>query len=304
MDIHKRNDLLLISSLALLNVGSLLKYGYKRIVLISIIIIIAKLFEIVVRGITKSNRNFSPIWILLISPLILPPLLPTYMVVSSVIFGLLIGVVFFGGEGREIISPIALIWGFAALSFPVIYNQSWVFPFPGISLDISRDLATMPLFENHIEFVKTSNIDIYNFLTGNIPGTPGSAIPILIIIIGIIFAIFKIIDLKLCLTFIISTILISTFIVYGSFVDSLKYLLSGNFLLVAFIILPLKKHGPKTTGGSYIIGILGAILLLTINRFSSYFDGSLFTVLILNIFIPIIDDAVLKFKVIKRGKYA
>lgn len=304
MDLTRRNNLLLCWSLIILNIVSLSKYGYSRIFLIFIIIILGEVFNKIVRSINKNERNYAPLWILLISSLILPPNLPTYMVVSSIIFGLLIGIVFFGGSGSEVVSPIPLIWGFASISFPVIYNRSWVFPFPGIIPDITRDVASMPIFGHPIEFINIANIELYNFLTGNVPGTPGASTPILLLILGIILALYKVIDIKLALSFIITTLLISILFIYGNFSDPLKYLLTGNFLLVAIIILPLKTHAPKTSGGSFIVGILGGIILMTINTFSSYFDGSLFTVLILNVFTPIIDDGVLKLIVTRRRRYA
>ncbi len=304
MDISKRNNILLCWSLIILNLITLPKYGYSRIFLVFIVIMLGEVFNKIVRYINKNEKNYAPLWILLISTLILPPSLPTYMVLTSIIFGLVIGVVFFGGNGSEIVSPIPLIWGFASLSFPVVYNRSWVFPFPGIIPDITRDVASMPLFGHPIEFINTSNINLYNFLTGNVPGTPGAAMPILLLLLGIILALYKIIDAKLALSFIVTTLLISIFLVHGNISDSLKYLLTGNFLLVALIILPLKVHAPKMTGGSFIVGVLGGIILMTINTFSSYFDGSLFTVLILNVFTPIIDDGVLKFIVSRRSLYA
>jgi Na+-translocating ferredoxin:NAD+ oxidoreductase RnfD subunit len=267
------------------------------------LLLFGELFEKTVRLITKDERKYAPLWIIFITTLILPPSLPIYMVVTSLLFGLVIGIVFFGGHDREIISPVPLIWGFASISFPVIYNRSWVFPFSGTISNITKDVATMPLFYHPIEFIDNSNISIYNFLIGNVPGTPGASMPILLLILGIILAFFRVIDFRLSLSFIISTLFISILLVHGSLSDSIRYLITGNFLLVAIIILPLKRHAPKTVPGSYIVGVLGGIVLMTINTFSSYFDGSLFTVLILNIFTPIIDDAVLSFLVSRRKNY-
>lgn len=303
MNISTRNNYLLCCSLLLLNLTSLPKYGYVRILLVLGLLLFGELFEKTVRLITKDERKYAPLWIIFITTLILPPSLPIYMVVTSLLFGLVIGIVFFGGHDREIISPVPLIWGFASISFPVIYNRSWVFPFSGTISNITKDVATMPLFYHPIEFIDNSNISIYNFLIGNVPGTPGASMPILLLILGIILAFFRVIDFRLSLSFIISTLFISILLVHGSLSDSIRYLITGNFLLVAIIILPLKRHAPKTVPGSYIVGVLGGIVLMTINTFSSYFDGSLFTVLILNIFTPIIDDAVLSFLVSRRKNY-
>lgn len=284
----------LLIALAVLQAASILKYGYKRIIALIILIIICKIFEFIIRKIRKDNIIYAPYWVLLSVTLVLPPSIPVYTIVTSTLFGLLITTVFFGGEGRDIISAVPLIWGIHMLSYPNIYNNGWIFPF--------SDLETVPLLIHPVNFIKETDLSVLDMFLGNYPSIPAATIPIVLLLLGIILMLLKVTDYKTALTYLLLTLVIS-FFSENTWVY-IKTLMVGNFLITALIFLPLLRHSSKTKTGGYIIGVLAAILLYILNNFSTYLDGSMFVVLICSIFMPLIDDFILKIKVQGRKKYA
>ena len=59
---------------------------------------------------------------------------------------------------------------------------------------------------------------------------------------------------------------------------------------------------PFTNIGKWIYGILIGIIIIVIRNMSGYPEGTMFAILLMNMFAPVIDDAVLAFKFRKAGK--
>lgn len=291
MTINKRDSSIITLLSSLLYIPGVLRYGYRLVVIFLVVLITTLLLQWLFRLLRRDKKVYLNSYIVLIIPLLIPVTLPFYMIVSSVIFGVLISYVMFGGLGNEIVSPFPLIWGFAALSFPDGYIDSWVYPLPWFT-DFTYSPGR-PLFEHPLTFIRESSVTFNELLIGSAPGTPATSFPLLIIILGFVLLLFKVVDIRTVLSYLLGFIVVS--LITGILpINLTKEVLSGNFLITLFFILPYGILVSRTHSGAIITGVLAGISAALIRRFSAYPDGVLFSVLIYNIFSPIIDDLVLR----------
>ena len=73
-------------------------------------------------------------------------------------------------------------------------------------------------------------------------------------------------------------------------------LLAGGLLFGAFFMATDPVTSPFTNVGKYIFGIMCGILTILIRSFSSYVEGVMFSIVIMNALTPLIDHIVLLFK--------
>lgn len=300
MNINKRDSSFITLLCSLLYIPGVMRYGYRLVVNLLVVLVTVLILQWLFRLLRSDKKVYLNSYIVLIIPLLIPVTLPFYMIISSVIFGVTITYVMFGGIGNEIVSPFPLIWGFAALSFPDGYINSWVYPLPWYSHFTNS--PGRPLFEHPLTFIRNSSITIDDLLMGSAPGAPSSSLPLLVITLGILLLIFRVIDIRTVLSYLFGFILVS--LVSAQLpADLIKEVLSGNFLITLFFILPYGILVSRTQSGALISGLLAGLSAALIRRYSAYPDGVLFSVLIYNIFSPIIDDLVLRVENRWRQRY-
>ena len=298
-----RNDILLALFTIPLYAAAVFKYGYAILISLGISVAIGFAVEYLTMFLRRKKSNLFGFVLWMIFPLVFPPSFPFWMMGISIAFGIIIGVSFFGGHGREIASPIAIGWSFAVLSFATAFSFSWSYPFPGIQLGLKYFRASLPTIDNPVTLlISTKPAEFYNIITGNFPQPPGNSIPLILLICGIALLILRVIDIRSFVSF--SGIYILLLIIYGIIKSNnfqtvpaiLKGLLVGNFLFVSFFVYPVLQTSGRTFSGRWISGIMAGTSAFLIRSFSAYPDGLYFAVLFGNIFSPIIDEIVLKVK--------
>ena len=295
----QRNDILLTLISLPLYLAGIAKYGYSLVISLVISLILGLSVEYItfkLRG-KKPDLFAYSLWFLF--PLVLPPAFPLWMLAVSVVFAALIGVSFFGGHAREIASPIAIGWTFAALSFPTAFNFGWSYPFPGILRGFSVLRAALPTVDHPVTIFKSqASLSLFNLITGNFPQPPGNAIPIVLIVCSFIILLLRIVDYRGFLSFTGTMLILSItfrFIFPGS-IAPISSLLVGNFIFASVFVYPILQTSARTYGGRWVSGILGGTAYFLIRNFSSYPDGVFFAVLFGNIFSPITDEIFLRIK--------
>lgn len=296
----ERNDILIIVFTIPLYIAAIGKYGFKIAFALLISVIIGAVTEIVAFKLRKKEIGIlgTPVWFLV--PLVLPPVFPLWMIGVSLFFGVVIGVVFFGGHGRALASPVALSWAFGILSFAFAFNLGWSLPFPGIFFGFKHYIAAVLTVDHPLLY---ADFRIYRIpepitaiLAGDFPQTVGNAIPYVVIVCGILLLLLRAIDFRVCLSFLGTVCLLAIACNY-LFPDVSQHVLElfiGNVFLVAFFIVSNRRTAPRTKAGRWITGILTGVVAFLIRYFSSFPDGVFFAVLFGNVFSAIIDESVLK----------
>jgi Na+-translocating ferredoxin:NAD+ oxidoreductase RnfD subunit len=294
-----RNDTALAIAALPLYIAGIARYGLRLLILLAICVILGYMLELFtarIRGRAAPPFGF-PAWILL--PLILPPLLPLWMGGVALFFGTLIAVVFFGGHGRELVSSVAVGWAFGSLSFPVAFGFGWTYPFPQASVGFTHLSAALPTIDHPVLLYRMRiPLLLENIVYGRFPGPPGSAIPVITIICGVLLLIFKAVEIRSSLSFFLSLFLLQLILhpLAPARIGAVESLLIGNILIAGFFIVPDFGLIPRTDRGRWITGIVTGCIAFLIRNFSSFPDGVFFAVLFGNTFSAIIDEWVVQYR--------
>lgn len=294
---YRRNparDDIIISTLTIpLYLAAAGRYGVRIFAALALSLAVGLLTEIIGARIRKKKMLLPGLACWMLIPLVLPPVFPLWMTAASVFFAALIGVVFFGGYGRQLASPVALAWTFAVLSYPRSFGFGWSMPFTGYLSGFGRQIAAVLIIDHPLEFASAQpSVLLADILKGNLPQTPGSAVPIVLIAAGILLYLLRAVDIRSSLVFILATAIPAAILhraAPGSF-DPPSALLIGNFLLAALFVYPDRRISPRTRGGRYATAILAGIIAVLIRSYSSFPCGVFFAVLFANVFSPIIDE--------------
>lgn len=240
-------------------------------------------------------------------PLILPPTIPLWMVAVGVMFGTTFGKEVFGGTGRNVFNAAIVGRIFLTITFPQVMTIVWSEPFSqgsGGFLRFSADAVTQatPLALFKSEKILTSSWDL---LFGNGMGCIGETFRIGIILGGLFLILTKISNWRLPLSCILSVFIFSGaghLFNPDKFAPPLFQLLSGGLLLGVFFMVTDPVTSPFTKAGKWIGGILFGLLVVLIRGLSGYVEAVMFSILLLNVFAPLIDRVVLDIRYPKIGK--
>ncbi len=265
--------------------------------------------------------------------LIMPPTVPVHVVIIGVAFAVMFAKEVFGGYRYNIFNPAMAGRCFVYICFPVALTGVWSAPAQGLWGGLKQwTTATTPdaitgatplayfksgqLVENHSKEsgeVKEIPFEIkeggqfyikktvlFKFLAvGRISGTMGVTSAILIIIGGLYLYITRTASRGIILSLIISYAVLNQ-VLYIFDVkpvqDAVTALLGGGFLFGAFFMATDPISAPRTEAAKIIYGIIIAIFTVVIRNFSIFNGGLMFSILIGNMFAPLLDVLVQSFK--------
>ena len=134
-----------------------------------------------------------------------------------------------------------------------------------------------------------------DLLIGRMSGSMGVTSALLILIGGLYIYYTKTANRSMIVTHIITYgLLYQVLYMLGvrNFYDGLTAVLSAGFLFGAFFIITDPVSSPSTQPARIIYAVLVAVLAIIIRNFSVFNAGYMFSVLIANMFVPILDYAV------------
>ena len=77
--------------------------------------------------------------------------------------------------------------------------------------------------------------------------------------------------------------------------------MAGSFLFGAFFVVTEPVSGAKTKTGQWIYGSMIGSLIVVLRGFSNFSEGVMFSVLILNAFVPILDQTIRQIQAKKKA---
>ncbi|MBN1291675.1 MAG: RnfABCDGE type electron transport complex subunit D, partial [Candidatus Latescibacteria bacterium] len=241
-------------------------------------------------------------------PMILPPTIPFWMAAVGIAVGITLGKEVFGGTGKNIFNPAIVGRVFLAVTFPVEMASQWVTPFEGpwgglIHWVKSGDAITAasPL----INFKNGIPASVTDMLIGATSGSLGETSAILIFICGIFLVFTHVANWRLPLSTLFGAMVLAGIMHMvnpDTFASPLYHFAGGGLLFGAFFMVTDPVSSPFTATGKWIYGILIGMVTIVIRNLSGFPEGMMFAILLLNMFAPVIDDAVMAFKFKKAGK--
>ncbi len=224
----------------------------------------------------------------LLLALTLPPSLPLWMAVAGAVVAIGIGKQVYGGLGCNPFNPALVGRAFLIVSFPV-QMTTWTSPLDGVTCATLLGIKILdgvtcatPLGLLKMEGVKTGYMELF---LGNVGGSLGETSALLLILGGAYLIYRGVIDWRIPVSY-LGTVAVLT-LVLGH--DPLFHLLAGGLMLGAFFMATDMVTTPLTRLGRIIFGIGAGVLVVIIRLYGGYPEGVLFSILLMNIFTPVID---------------
>ncbi len=257
-----------------------------------------------------------------------PPTIALWKVALASAFGIIVAKQLFGGLGYNIFNPALVGRAFLVASYPVAITSGWVKPkggFLSISQQAAESIKTAgnqtaaklvdtvssatPLTALKEVRKAASNQQIQdtalnlwdklysaelveNAFLGKIGGCLGETTAITILLGGIFLMILKIIDWRIPLGY-IGTLGLLTWAFAGPnglFTGNpFFHIFTGGLMLGAFFMATDMVTSPLTKSGRWIFAISLGLLTFIIRMWGGYPEGVSYSILIMNIFVPLID---------------
>jgi Na+-transporting NADH:ubiquinone oxidoreductase subunit B len=318
-------------------VGSIYFFGWRSLVMIIWAGLAGFITELIFTRLRKEPVSEAVFVTTTLFVLVMPPTVPFGVLTIGVIFAVMFVKEIFGGFGRNIFNPALAGRCFVYICFPVALTASWAQPADGLwgALDkwttvIYADAVTSATPMANLKAGKIVLNDDRNaaeavpfditegstvqlkraallkgLLFGRISGTMGVTSAVLILIGGIYLFITKTAS---------RTIILSVVTAYAVFNQVLYWfgvepvpgawpaVLGGGFLFGAFFMATDPISSPRTEPAKIIYGIIIAACTTVIRNFSIFNGGLMFSILIGNMFAPILDHTVRAFGAAGSGK--
>lgn len=222
----------------------------------------------------------------------LPVTVPLWIPLIGGIFAIIIVKQLFGGLGQNFMNPALAARAFLLASWPVKMT-TWINPFTKIPLLNNVDVISSATPLGIIKGVETGAEipSYYNLFIGNVGGCIGET-SALALLIGACYLLIKgIISWKIPVAF-ISTVAVLTYVIgpEGLFTgNALYHILSGGLILGAFFMATDYVSSPVTPNGQLIMGIGCGVITSLIRLFGGYPEGVSYSILLMNIAVPIIE---------------
>lgn len=237
----------------------------------------------------------------IIYALIMPPTIPWHILIFGMVFAIMFGKMVFGGFGFNVFNPAMVGRAFLYICFPVALTATWAPAAQGIwgalgtwstALNPNAITAATPM-----ALVKTGEAvspALTALLLGRLSGTMGVTSAIAISVGGLYVFITKTANRWIILTVIITYVLANGILLLLNVKASpgiLPALLGGGFLFGAFFMATDPISAPKTKRARIVYSVVIAGTTAIIRNFSVFNGGFMFSLLIANMFAPILDYA-------------
>lgn len=227
----------------------------------------------------------------------LPSNLPLWIVMVGALFAIGVVKMTFGGLGCNLFNPALAGRAFLLISFPV-QMTTWPKPLQGF-FNVDAETAATPLAlmkqaikdgnTDAIEKIPNSLLDMF---TGQTGGSMGEVCEIALLI-GLFYMLYK----KIITWHIPVSILATVFIFAGAlhlakpeYPSPFMDLVSGGLMLGAIFMATDYVTSPMSKKGQLVYGVAIGFLTVVIRTWGAYPEGMSFAILIMNAFVPLINN--------------
>lgn len=283
-----KNDMLdVIIALIPAGVASVYFFGYRALVLILASVLTCVLSEYIFNKVTKRKQSIKDLSAVVTGMLLaynVPFTLPVWQMVIGAMFAIIVAKMFFGGLGQNIVNPALAARAFLMASWSSTMSQ-FVPPHRVATLKSVKDVSMLTGATPLMDPKSYSTMDLF---LGNIPGCLGEVSSLAILIGACYLLVRKVIQIRIPLTYILTSVVLIGIFGEG-FKNSLTTVLSGGMLLGAFFMATDYTTTPVTIKGQYVFAIGAGILTAVIRVFGGYPEGVSYSILLMNLVVPIIE---------------
>lgn len=265
-------------------------------------------FNLVTRR-PQSVRDLSAVVTGIILALNLPPVVPFYVPIVGAAFAIVIVKMLFGGIGRNFANPAITARIFLMLAWTGVMTQ-FVSPIDlsdganlfayfnqGVSISLPDAITTATPLQNVKDAISSGanpaeGLSALDMFLGRIGGSAGEVSALAVLIGGVYLAVRRVIDVKIPVLYIGSTVLFTAiFFADSGYVGEYvwTYLLGGGLMFGAFFMATDYATSPKTPVAVVIYGVGLGLLTVIIRKFGTMNEGVSFAILLMNIVTPLLE---------------
>ncbi|MFW5775589.1 MAG: RnfABCDGE type electron transport complex subunit D [Chitinivibrionales bacterium] len=298
-------------------VASIYFFGMRALFLTAVCVISCLLTEYAIARYLVKRENTVTDWSALVTGVLLafnlPPALPWWMAVLGSVFA--IGVVkwAFGGLGNNFVNPALAGRAFLLASYPAAMT-TWTAPRGGTLnglyengvaaaspvTDAITSATPLAAFQNAVREGSFQALDFQdalgNLFMGNVGGCIGET-SALALLLGAVFLMYKrVIGLRIPITY-LATVFLLFWIFNGTgelltsdaLIIPVYQVLAGGLMLGALYMATDMVTSPITPFGQLLFALGCGILTFVIRRFGGYPEGVSYSILLMNLIVPLLD---------------
>lgn len=291
-------------------IASVIFFGMKALILTITCVISSLLTEwLIVRYLYKKPSTLGDFTALVTALLLafnLPPDLPVWMAVLGSVFAIGVVKMAFGGLGNNFVNPALAGRAFLLASYPATMT-SFSAPIHGTidglakTADAITGATPLASFKSAQFLGNFQALDfqaaIPNLITGNVGGCIGET-SVIALVIGAVYLLYRrIIGLAIPVVY-IGTVFILYWIFNGTSNDlfcsdaliiPVYQIFSGGLMLGALFMATDMVTSPMTRRGRAVMGFGCGLLTFVIRKFGGYPEGVSYSILLMNLIVPLID---------------
>lgn len=208
----------------------------------------------------------------------LPSTVPLWLPIIGGVFAIIMVKQFFGGVGQNFMNPALAARAFLLAAWPI---QMTAWTIDGIT-------SATPLAI--IKQGGTKLPPLLDVFMGHVGGCIGETSALALLIGGTYLLYRRVISVHIPLSFIITCFIITT--LAGRNAPPIYEIFSGGLILGAFFMATDYPTSPITARGKIIFGVGCGLLTAVIRIWGGYPEGVCYSILIMNLFVPLIDKYV------------
>ena len=279
--------------------ASIYIFGFKALILSVVCVAAAVLFEYLYNKLMHRTQTIGDLSAALTGLLIafnVPASFPLWKAILGCFFAIVIVKQLFGGIGRNFSNPAITARIFLFISFAADMS-SW--PLPRIQQTADAMTGATPL-AIYAEGSMDQLPGLGTLFLGFHGGSTGEVCALALLIGGIFLIVRKVISPVIPCAF-IGTVFVFALIATGSVSEAMFHVLTGGVLLGAFFMATDYVTSPKLPLGQLVFGIGCGIITMSIRLFGSYPEGVSFSILLMNICTPLLNNLSYKFYLKEGG---
>lgn len=261
-------------------------FGFKALILILVTILSCVAFEAIWGKLTKQPiaiKDLSAVVTGLLLAFNLPVDAPIYVAIVGSFVAIILVKQMFGGLGQNFINPALAARAFLLAAYPTSMTS--------FSVGVDATTGATPLV-----LMREGNFDqmpsLMDALLGNVGGCIGEISAIALLIGGLYLLYKKVITWHIPVCY-MGTIFVITLCFGGHGVyESFYSLMLGGVILGAFFMATDYTTTPMSIKGQIIFAIGAGILTSVIRLFGGYPEGVSYSILLMNLTVPLIDRSI------------
>ena len=224
----------------------------------------------------------------LILALSLPWSAPIYVSVIGSFVAVSLGKMVFGGLGMNLFNPAMVGRAFVMLSFASALGAS-AYVYPEATLPALTQATPLTIAKTAASSADMPNL--WLLFVGNANGSLGETSSIAILFGGIYLLIRRTAAWQIPAGVILGAVVLAGLFQLAGIaqLNVLQHLFAGSLLFGAFFIATDPVSSPITPKGRWIFGVGVGVLIVILRQFSSYPEGVMFAVLLMNAMTPLIN---------------